>query len=686
MKPFACTHHGFGFRFDWEALAALMLSRPERSDMRAIEALAQSLPLEILEHIPPGLLPQAEPSLIHVRVDDALKAKLEKGLASVPVPVTLVTTDSRSPDLVRRMLRQDGLDVLVVPRGTSIPAARLRGLVILDGLGDGWDVLPSLDAAVVVGLVPEARAGKSPDALLTVPIRIKHGSPVLRQRAGRTALEQALRMARFSRLFERLRGLRLRWVTRWDYGLGPDGRELQVTMVCAGEERVLNATDLNLDLSWAEVPVERFGDVSGHAEAVATLRGVVAWLQDPDGSPGLRAFVLDGPPGTGKSLLARAMAGEAGAPCFLLGGGDFANMWFGETERRIRETFSALRHYDLAVIVLDEFDALAWRRDGLISNSGMHQAGIVGQLLKSLDDLRQGPGRVVLMATTNQYDQLDPALVRSMRIGERLHLGLPSIEERRDLLASRLGDRLDGIDLDEAEDLTAGLSQADLVSLVDRIRALSEGPEDPVIERLREAVLTKRNGPRNTSIRLSDEGRRRVALHEAGHAVVAWRLLGPDQVRHISLVPAADGRLGATFNRGVAPTDIGRAKVQNAIAVLLAGRATETVFFPGDGPTCGCESDLKAATELATVAVSQWGLDPSFPLISLEGLPDNLRSSLAGNLIERIQAWIREGEDEARTVIQAEKERLRALADLLMEKETLHGPDIKSVLGSTGAP
>jgi len=688
MNAVICFHHGFEFRLDGDALAALLLSRSEGRDLRSIEALAQALPLDLLEHIPASInerIVDASPSIIQLRVDDVLKSKLDESLASVAVPVTLITENPACVDLVRRMLCREGLEPMVVTTPSSITGTSRCGLVILDGLQENWEVPSSLDSAVLAGLMDETRIGKAErqGSVLPVPIRFQKGKPPLRQRQGRAALSQALRRARFSLLFGRLRAMRIRWATHFAYDLSKDGTAVQVTLAYDGEERLLASKDLKLDLPWADIPKERFTDVFGHAASVATLRNVLTWLKDPKGRPGLQGFILDGPPGTGKSMLARALAGESGAPCFLLGASEFQAMYFGETERRIRETFSALRGYELAVVVLDEFDAIAWRRDGAFSNSAMYQASTVGQLLSSLDELRRGPGRVVLLATTNNFDKLDPALVRSMRIGERLHLGLPNSEERRNLLAARLAGLLDTLDMEEAEDLTSGFTQADLVHLVEQVLKRVEDPSCPAIGHLRRVVLEKRSGPRNTSIRLSEEGRRRVALHEAGHALVAWRLLGPDQVRHLSLVPGADGQLGAAFNRGIASTDIGRESVRNALALLLGGRVAETACYPDAGATCGCESDLKAATELAQLAVGQWGLDSSFPLISVTGLPEDLRSSLAKDVIERIRYWIKEGEERATGIILAEMDRLQALADLLLEKETLHRPEIQSVLSST---
>lgn len=611
---------------------------------------------------------------------------MSEALDGVRVTPHLVTRNPQVERLIRRSLPKAAEPLQVVSSREDLPRLSPGALVILDGREPGpTKVLPPIqsgldaqvqrtlvDAGVHQWLEPHER-----DA--TLPVKTPLAAP---QKSLVQGLAEAFDTARFSGVFERFRASRLRWRIHWDLEFIPAQGLLQVTFHFDGEERVLRAQDLKRDIPWAEIPSLRFRDVLGLSAAKAQLQAHLNWLKDPMGEPGIRACVLSGPPGTGKTHACLATAGEASVPCIVMGGAEVISQWYGETERIIRETFASLRQYDAAVLVIDEFEGIAWSRAQSNEWEANHQASIIGELLRSVDSLRKGPGRVLLLATTNQYERIDPALVRSMRLDGRIHLGLPDATERREVLAGLLAPECAEAGREEAVGLTTGLSCADLVRLVASARKTAAVAGAAFgLEALRVAVFNARRGPAAGSILQDPVLRRHVAVHEAGHALAAFHLLGGKALEHVSIAPSADGLLGASYLRlpeGMEFVD--RVAVQHRIAILLAGRAAETLVFPGAGPSCGIASDLEHATALASAAIGRWGMDEAFPLLSLEGLPTDLRPKVGDHLLVRVQTWLEAAQAQASALLRDHQADLERLAEVLQREETLHRPELRRLL------
>jgi cell division protease FtsH len=371
----------------------------------------------------------------------------------------------------------------------------------------------------------------------------------------------------------------------------------------------------------------------------------------------------------------------------IVGGSEFATMWCGESERIIRETFASLQHYDSAVLVVDEFDAIAWRRDTSNAWRAESQASIVGQLLRSIDLLRKGPGRILLLATTNQYDCIDPAVVRSMRMGDHIHFGLPTAADRRDIIQGLGKGLLDEFDLDAAVSLTTGLSPADLTRVMAGARTQAESlPGASFMGRLLETVFELRRGEADNALSMDEPTKRRVATHEAGHALLSFHLLGKGSLQHVSITPTASGLLGATYRHPPEKVEIlDRLAVESHLAVLMAGRAAEALLDPSSGPSSGAEGDLLEATKLAQMAVGNWGLDPDFPALSLGALQPGLQAVIAPQVLKQIGQWLQAAEVRARTVLTDNRPQFDRLIHGLMEVETLHRQELLALLAAPGA-
>jgi cell division protease FtsH len=366
----------------------------------------------------------------------------------------------------------------------------------------------------------------------------------------------------------------------------------------------------------------------------------------------------------------------------VIGGAEFQSMWLGESERIIRETFTSLQGYEAAVFIIDEFDSIAWRRDQSNEWHAESQASIVSELLRGIDRLSKGPGRVLLMATTNQFDRIDPALIRSGRMGDHIYLGLPTTQDRREMLKGLLEQRQLPIDVGEATSLTTGCSPADLARVVEEARKLAarEGA-DLSLEHLRDSVFGLRRGETNTSLVMDQTTRRRVAVHEAGHAVLAYHLLGRDSLQHVSIIPTASGALGGTFSQSSDQvTILDRPTVECHLAVLLGGRAAEWLDQPETGASNGAEGDLHSATLLVHQAVGSWGLDLEVPTVSLGALPPSLQAIMAPRILGKITQWLQTAETRATAELTLHQSALLQLTERLLQAETLHRPELLAIL------
>ena len=698
METKSFIHSGFTFQVESAVLPALALSHLVGRDLRSAERLLDRFFLDLLmaaqDTFGATIQQSPEPPEFLVQADENLSTRLQEAYSEVTCLLHLVSSDPVVESLVRRLLPSKQVTLQVAETLDGLHRLPPGGLVLIDALNHDWSgpipFLQGLDHLVVRTLI-DAKRSQLADACLQdqiIPVKVHPRKGIIRRQAtARSLLEHALETALFSRYFDRCQASHLRWRTHLGMDFRPGDPYVTATLCFSGEERVLRAQDLKRDIPWGAVPSVRFRDVLGQESTKARLQGYLDWLKDPRGEPGLRACVLSGPPGTGKTHACEATAGEADVPCILMGGSQFLSQWYGDSERIIRETFASLQSYDAAVLVVDEFDAIAWARGQSNEWSAANQSSIVGTMLRSIDLLRKGPGRVLLLATTNQYERIDPAIVRSMRMGEHIYMGLPTTKDRHAILQGLLKGFADDAAINEAVAMTAGLSPADLVQLVDRLKQTAAGTAEGISStQLTAALFDLRRGEMDASRRLNPVAKRRVACHEAGHALLAYHLLGPGSVEHLSVIPTASGGLGAAYIHQSESLDLPDAGfIKRRLAVLLGGRVAETLSYPGGGPSCGAENDIKEATTMAQLAVGTWGLDPEFPMVSLDALTPSVQQALAPGLLERIHVWLKAAEALAQEELTRHQASLETLVQQLITVETLHRSDILAILAQADA-
>jgi cell division protease FtsH len=451
----------------------------------------------------------------------------------------------------------------------------------------------------------------------------------------------------------------------------------------------------------AERPQTRFSDVAGYDGVKSEISEVVDFLKNPDryrraGAMAPRGVLMVGPPGTGKTLLARAVAGEASVPFFSVTGSSFVELFVGVGAARVRDLFAEARKQSPAIIFIDEIDAIGQRRAGsgaVVANDEREQT--LNQLLAEMDGFDVGAGIVVLGAT-NRPEVLDPALLRPGRFDRQVVIPLPTLTERKAILEVHSRDKKLGpdVDLEVVARGTPGFSGADLANLTNEaaffaVRAGREVLTAADFENARDRILL---GRRESSNVLLPEEKHAVAIHEAGHAIVAALSDHSDPVSKVTILPAGQA-LGVTQQLPLVERHLyGENYLTESLAVRLGGRAAELVEL-GQGST-GAANDLASATDLATKMVREFGLSPELGPI---GYPEGGSVFLGGGgsglssrpFAEATQAKIdaevarllREAEETAVTMIRTHRYELDQLVALLLEEETVDGTEVYRIVG-----
>jgi cell division protease FtsH len=438
-----------------------------------------------------------------------------------------------------------------------------------------------------------------------------------------------------------------------------------------------------------------FADVAGVDEAKFELQEVVAFLKDPKGYGRLGAHVpkgilLVGPPGTGKTLLARAVAGEAGVPFFSISGSEFVEMFVGVGAARVRDLFEKARQSAPSIIFIDELDSLGRSRAGFIAGGGDEKEQTLNQLLAELDGFDPSIG-VILLAATNRPEILDPALLRAGRFDRQVLVDRPDVSGRRAILAVHVRKvaLAKDVDLDAVAGMTTGFTGADLANLINEAALLAtrRRADAVTLADFTGAIERIVAGLEKQSRVLNPAERRRVAYHEMGHALVAANLPGVDPVHKVSIIPRGVGALGYTMQR---PTEdrflLARSDLENRIAVLLGGRAAESLIFDGDVST-GAADDLQRATEIALEMVTRHGMDETVGLRvfapsatpAFLGMPHDRELEAAEGTEREIDLAVARivaaGAERAGQIIARRRADLEAGVRLLLEKETVTGDD-----------
>ena len=439
-----------------------------------------------------------------------------------------------------------------------------------------------------------------------------------------------------------------------------------------------------------------FKDLGGVGEAEVELREIIDFLKEPErynrfGAKLPKGVLLVGPPGTGKTMLAKATAGEAGVPFFFITGSSFVEMFVGVGAARVRDMFEQAKKKAPCIIFIDEIDAIGQSR-ALSMTGNSEQENTLNQLLAEMDGFTPNTG-VVIMAATNRPEILDQALLRPGRFDRQIQVVLPTEEGRQEILQihTREIPLDDSVNLKALAKVTPGFSGADLANIANeaalmavrrKAEKVSAQDFDLAIERV--VAGLQRRTP------LTPEVRRRVAYHETGHALAACFLPGTDPVHRVSIIPTARGALGYTMQM---PTEdqyiVGEAELQSRLAVLLGGRAAELLIFKE--PSTGASNDLERATETARRMVTEFGMSSRLgPVRYAERAMTYLhneaesRSDLGSSTFETIDEEIRRlvsrAQETAVELLKAHEATLHEAARVLQEKEAITGDEIREII------
>jgi cell division protease FtsH len=447
-----------------------------------------------------------------------------------------------------------------------------------------------------------------------------------------------------------------------------------------------------------------FDDVAGIDEAENELVEIVDFLKDPPrytrlGGTAPKGVLLVGAPGTGKTLLARAVAGEAGVPFFSMAGSEFVEMIVGVGAARVRDLFKQAREHAPAIIFVDELDSIGRARGQFAIGGASEQEQTLNQILTEMDGFSSREG-IIVLAATNQPDVLDKALLRPGRFDRRVIVHLPDRAGREAILAvhTRKVPLAPDTNLGEVASATPGLSGADLRNLVNEAALLAarrnqtEVRQKDFMDALEKIVL----GPERPLL-LSQQDRERIAYHEGGHAILGLVVPGADPVHRVSIVPRGMA-LGVTYQRPDADRyNYPEAYLRARIVGILGGRAAEEIVY--GTKTTGAENDIEQATQLARNMVTRWGMSEELGMVQLaprenpylarlDGYqgPQQFSEETARRIDAEVLRIIGECHDEARRLLTEHRRELDALAEALLKRETLDEQEILKVTGLPPAP
>lgn len=439
----------------------------------------------------------------------------------------------------------------------------------------------------------------------------------------------------------------------------------------------------------------KFNDVAGEDEAKENLTEIVEYLHNPEkykeiGASMPKGILLVGPPGTGKTMLAKAVAGEASVPFFSISGSEFVEMFVGMGAAKVRDLFNQAKEKAPCIVFIDEIDAIGKKRDGSMGGNDEREQTL-NQLLTEMDGF-EGNNGVIILAATNRPESLDPALTRPGRFDRRVPVELPDLKGREEILkvhAKKIRIAED-IDFNKVARMASGASGAELANIVNEaaLRAIRDNRKYATQSDLEESIEVVIAGYQKKNAILTDKEKWTVAYHEIGHAMVAALQTHSAPVQKITIIPRTSGALGYTMQVEEGNHYLmTKEELENKIATLTGGRAAEEVVY--NSISTGASNDIEQATKLARGMVTRYGMTDDFDMVALETVTNQYLggdSSLACSpqtqalIDEKVVSLVKTQHEKAISLLKNNREKLDELAKFLYEKETITGEEFMEIL------
>ena len=461
-----------------------------------------------------------------------------------------------------------------------------------------------------------------------------------------------------------------------------------------------NSMMFNMGKSNAKVYVKsaegiKFDDVAGEDEAKENLTEIVNYLHNPKqyqeiGASMPKGVLLVGPPGTGKTMLAKAVAGEANVPFFSMSGSEFVEMFVGMGASKVRDLFKQAKEKAPCIVFIDEIDAIGKKRDGQMGGNDEREQTL-NQLLTEMDGFEGNTG-VIILAATNRPESLDPALTRPGRFDRRVPVELPDLKGREAILKvhARKIKVADDVDFNKVARMASGASGAELANIVNEaaLRAVRDGRKFATQSDLEESIEVVIAGYQKKNAILTDKEKWTVAYHEIGHALVAAKQTNSAPVQKITIIPRTSGALGYTMQVEEGNHYLmTKEEIENKIATLTGGRAAEEVRF--GVISTGASNDIEQATKLARAMVTRYGMSEDFDMVALETVSNQYLggdASLACSaetqtqIDRRVVESVKTAHQKAIQILMENREKLDELSQYLYQKETITGDEFMKIL------
>lgn len=469
-----------------------------------------------------------------------------------------------------------------------------------------------------------------------------------------------------------------------------------------GNNKMMNFGKSRAKMTAPDEKAKTFADVAGLVEEKEQLEEIVDFLEAPDkytrlGARIPKGVIMVGPPGTGKTLLAKAVAGEAGVPFFSISGSDFVEMFVGVGASRVRDLFADAKKNAPCIVFIDEIDAVARRRGSGLGGGHDEREQTLNQMLVEMDGFGVNEG-IIVMAATNRVDILDPAILRPGRFDRRIHVGLPDVRGREDILRVHAKNKPMGedVNLDEIARTTAGFAGADLENLLNEAAIAAARDNRPYVvdEDIRKSFIKVGIGAEKKSKIISDKDKRITAFHEAGHAILFHLLPDVGPVYTVSIIPTGQGAAGYTMPLPEKDEmHLTKGKMLQDITVCLGGRIAEKIAF--DDVTTGAVQDIRQATEAARDMVTKYGFSDELGMVNYSTSDDevfigrdlghtkNFSEGTAEAIDREVKKIIDGCHEKAFRILEENKDILERLAALLIEKERIGQEEFEALFSQT---